>query len=81
MPPDVGELGAWGRGPESESEDGCDTEPDSDTEDDELLSQRGRYPAGYPFLEDILASHGLDHRDGRSNDRLLSHESLLTNII
>ena len=53
-PPDVEELDAWGRGPDSESDDGCDTETNSDTEDDEVLSRRGRYPSGYPFLQNTL---------------------------
>ena len=54
--PDVEELDAWGRGPDSGS-DTCDTESDSDTEDDEVLSRRGRYPAGYPFLQNTLRRH------------------------
>ena len=54
-PPDEEELDAWGRGPDSGSDDGCDTETNSDTEDDEVLSRRGRYPSGYPFLQDTLA--------------------------
>ena len=54
--PDVEELDAWGRGPDSGS-DTCDTEPNSDTEDDEVLSRRGRYPAGYPFLQNTLKRH------------------------
>ena len=55
--PDVEELDAWGRGPDSESDNGCDTETESDTEDDEVLSRRGRYPAGYPFLQNTLKRH------------------------
>ena len=54
--PDVEELDAWGRGPDSGS-DTCDTEPDSYTEDDEVLSRKGRYPAGYPFLQNTLKRH------------------------
>ena len=38
VPPNAQELDAWGRGPDSESDDGCDTEADSDTEDDETFS-------------------------------------------
>ena len=56
-PPDVEELDAWGRGPDSGSDNGCDTETDSDTEDDEVLSRRGRYPSGYPFLQNTLKRH------------------------
>ena len=55
VPPNVEELDAWGRGPDSDSDDGCITETDSDTEDDEVLSRRGQYPLGYPFLQDTLA--------------------------
>ena len=61
VPPDVQELDAWGRGPDSESDDGCDTETDSNTEDDEVLSRRGRYLSGYPFLQDTLASRELEN--------------------
>ena len=53
-PPDVEEVDAWGRGPDSEGDDGWDTETDSDTEDDEVQSRRGRYPSGYPFLQNTL---------------------------
>ena len=53
-PPDVEELDAWGRGPDSESDNGCDTETNSDKGDDEVLSRRGRYPSGYPFLQNTL---------------------------
>ena len=67
VPPDVQELDAWGRGPDSESDDGCDTETDSDTEDDEVLSRRGQYPSGYLFLQDTLFSH----RNG-DNQRLFN---------
>ena len=56
-PPDVEELDALGRGPDSESENGCDTETDSETEDDEVLSRRGRNPSGYPFLQNTLRRH------------------------
>ena len=56
-PPDVEELDAWGRGPDSGSDNGCDTETESDTEDEEVLSRRGRYPAGYPFLQNTLKRH------------------------
>ena len=55
QPPDkptIENLDAWGRGPFSDN-DGCDTEPNSDTEDDVVLSRRGRYPLGYPFQEDM----------------------------
>ena len=55
--PDVEESDAWGRGPDSASDNGCDTETESDTEDDEVLSRRGRYPAGYPFLQNTLKHH------------------------
>ena len=44
--PHIEHLDSWGRGPFSD-DDGCDTETDSDTEDDEILSRRGRYP-NYP---------------------------------
>ena len=50
--PTIETLGAWGRGPFS-GNDGCDTETDSATEDDEVLSRRGRYPLRYPFQEDM----------------------------
>ena len=56
QPPDeptIEDLDAWGRGPFSD-DGGCDTESDSDTEDDEVLSRRGRYLLGYPFQEDML---------------------------
>ena len=41
--PHIEHLDSWGRGPYSDDR-GCDTETDSDTEDDEILSRRGRYP-------------------------------------
>ena len=73
VPPDVQELDAWGRGPDSESDDGCDTETDSDTEDDEVLSRRGRYPWGYPFLQNTLASRELENMAiSVSNQRLFN---------
>ena len=56
-PPDVEELDAWGRGPDSGSDNGCDTETESDTEDDKVLSRRGWYPSGYPFLQNTLRRH------------------------
>ena len=62
QPPDdltIQALDAWGRGPMSD-DDRCDGEPDSDTADEEILSRSGRYPAGYPFQEDILAAHALE---------------------
>ena len=43
-------LDALGRGPISD-DNGCDTETDSDTEDDEILSRSGQYPSGYPFQD------------------------------
>ena len=70
VPPDVQELDAWGRGLDSQSDD---TETNSDTEDDEVLSQRGRYPSGYPFLQDTLASRELENMAmSVSNQRLFN---------